>query len=236
MLLSAEHAACSECQAIQFCCPAGLTKVLVPVMIDGRHVGNLLAGPFCVGSLNARRQRRLTNRLKTSGLGSRGGDLKASWSASAVVTPQKLRAVETLLEMFAQYLAEWGRRLLLREAEQRSPLLKKIEAHLAEPTERALSVAELAQRLHISPCYFCKLFKRQTGLTFTNYRTQVRIDAAKGLLLNLRLRISEVAYQSGFESIPYFNRAFRRHVGCSPSEFRARQTRSIRVKKLTNQA
>jgi AraC-like DNA-binding protein len=115
-------------------------------------------------------------------------------------------------------------------------LLKKIEAHLAEPTERALSVAELAQRLHISPCYFCKLFKRQTGLTFTNYRTQVRIDAAKGLLLNLRLRISEVAYQSGFESIPYFNRAFRRHVGCSPSEFRARQTRSIRVKKLTNQA
>ncbi|MGA2603774.1 MAG: helix-turn-helix domain-containing protein [Verrucomicrobiia bacterium] len=236
MLLTAERNASRACSAIQFCCPTGLTKVLMPVMIDGQHVGNLLAGPFCVGSLNARRLRRLTNQLKTSGLGSRAGDLKTSWSTSAVVTPEKLRAVETLLEMFAQYLAEWGQRLLLQEAGRRSPLLQKIEAHLAGPTERALSVSELAQRLHISPCYFCKLFKKQTGLTFTTYRTQARIDGAKRLLLDPRLRISEVAYESGFESIPYFNRAFRRHVGCSPSEFRARQTQSIRVKKLTNRA
>jgi AraC-like DNA-binding protein len=236
MLLNAERDASRACRAIQFCCPTGLTKVLMPVMIDGRHVGNLLAGPFCVGSLNPRRLRRLTSSLKASGLGSRAGSVKTSWSTSAVVTPEKLGAVETLLEMFAQYLAEWGQRLLLQEAGRRSPLLEKVEAQLAEPTERALSVAELAQRLHISPCYFCKLFKRQTGLTFTNYRTQVRIDGAKRLLLNPRLRVSEVAYQCGFESIPYFNRAFRRQVGCSPSEFRTRQTQSIRVKKLTNRA
>ena len=236
LLLSAEREVSRECRPIQCCCPTGLTKILVPVMIDGRHIGNLLAGPFCVGSLSAQRLRQLTNRLNTSGLGSHVGDLRTSWSTSAVLTPRKVRAVETLLEMLAQYLAECGPRLLLQEAARRSALLEKIEAHLAEPTERALSVAELAQRLHISPCYFCKLFKRQTGLTFTNYRTQVRITVAKRLLVDPRLRISEVAYQSGFESIPYFNRAFHRHVGCSPSEFRARQTRTIRVKRLTNRA
>jgi len=48
--------------------------------------------------------------------------------------------------------------------------------------------------------------------------------------------VSEAAYESGFDSIPYFNRAFRRHVGCSPSEFRARQAGSIRAKELANRA
>jgi AraC-like DNA-binding protein len=99
-----------------------------------------------------------------------------------------------------------------------------------------LTVRELAERLHISPCYFCKLFRKQTGLTFTEYRTQVRIETAKRLLLNRSRRVSEAAYESGFDSIPYFNRAFRRHVGCSPSEFRVRQAGSIRAKESTNRA
>ena len=195
-----------------------------------------MAGPFCVGPLKRSGHRRLMGQLKASGLGSRTDIVRASWDSSPMVTPEKLRAIETLLEMFAQYLAECGQRLLLHEAGRQSPLLQKIEAQLAESSDRALTVRELAERLHISPCYFCKLFRKQTGLTFTDYRTQARIEAAKRLLLDPTRRVSEAAYESGFDSIPYFNRAFRRHVGCSPSEFRARQAGSIRAKKLTNRA
>jgi AraC-like DNA-binding protein len=235
-LLAAEHNASHSGCSTQFDCPTGLTKLLMPVMIGGRHVGSLLAGPFRVGPLKGSRHRRLMSRLKASGLGSRLDIVKANWNSSPTVTREKLRAVETLLEMFAQYLAECGQRLLLHEAGQQSPLLQKIEKQLAEPSDRALTVRELAERLHISPCYFCKLFRKQTGLTFTNYRTQVRIETAKRLLLDPTRRVSEAAYESGFDSIPYFNRAFRRHVGCSPSEFRARQARSIRAKELPNRA
>jgi AraC-like DNA-binding protein len=230
LLLAAERNASHSGCSTQFDCPTGLTKVLMPVMIGGRHVGSLLAGPFCVGPLKGPRRRRVMGRLKASGLGSRVDVVRADWNSSPTITREKLRAVETLLEMFAQYLAECGQRLLLHEAGQQSPLLQKIEAQLAEPSDRALTVRELAERLHISPCYFCKLFRKQTGLTFTEYRTQVRIEAAKQLLLDPNRRVSEAAYESGFDSIPYFNRAFRRHVGCSPSEFRARQRRSIRTK------
>jgi AraC-like DNA-binding protein len=235
-LLSAEHDASRTGRWTQFDCPAGLAKVLMPVMIGGRHVGSLLAGPFHVVPLKGSRHRRLMGQLKTSGLGSRVDIAKASWNSSPTVTREKLRAIETLLEMFAQYLAECGQRLLLHEAGRQSPLLQKIEAQLAEPSDRALTVRELAERLHISPCYFCKLFRKQTGLTFTAYRTQVRVEAAKQLLLDPTRRVSEAAYESGFDSIPYFNRAFRRHVGCSPSEFRARQARAIRGKELSNRA
>jgi AraC-like DNA-binding protein len=130
-----------------------------------------------------------------------------------------------LLEMFAQYLAECGQRLLLEEAGQRSPLLQKIQTQFAAQGDQAVTVRELADRLHISPCYFCKLFRKQTGLTFTEYRTQLRVEAAKRLLLNRHLRVSEVAFEAGFDSIPYFNRVFRRLVGCSPTQFRACQSR-----------
>jgi AraC-like DNA-binding protein len=235
-LLAAEHNASHTGHSTQFHCPTGLTKVLMPVMIGGRHVGSLLAGPFRVGPLKGSRHRRLMGQLKASGLRPRVDIARVSWDSSPMVTRKKLQAVETLLEMFAQYLSECGQRLLLHEAGQQSPLLQKIEAQLAEPSDRALTVRELAVRLHISPCYFCKLFRKQTGLTFTEYRTQVRVEAAKRLLLDPTRRVSEAAYESGFDSIPYFNRAFRRHVGCSPSEFRARQARSIRAKQLSNPA
>jgi AraC-like DNA-binding protein len=235
-LLSAERNASNTAHSTQFNCPIGLTKVLMPVMISGRHVGSLLAGPFHVGPLKGERHRRVIGELKQKGLGSRAAVARTSWNSSPLVTREKLRAVETLLEMFAQYLAECGQRLLLQEAGQQSPLLQKIEAQLAESSDQALTVRELAERLHISPCYFCKLFRRQTGFTFTAYRTQLRIETAKRLLLDPTRRVSEAAYESGFESIPYFNRAFRRHVGCSPSEFRARQAPSIRAKKLANPA
>ena len=230
-LLTAESHAASTGHPVHCQCPAGLIKLVTPVMISGRHVGNLLAGPFSLGTLDAVQLRRLTGQLKKWGLESRAAGLRASWQASPALNTKKLHAVETLLEMFAQYLAECGQRLLLEEAGQKSPLLQKIEAHFAEQGDRATTVRELADHLHISPCHFCKLFKKQTGLTFTEYRTELRIEAARRLLLNRHLRISEVAFEAGFDSIPYFNRAFRRLAGCSPSEFRARQGVSIRVKK-----
>ena len=121
--------------------------------------------------------------------------VRTTWNSSPTITREKLRAVETLLEMFAQYLAECGQRLLLQEAGQQSPLLQKIEAQLAKPSDQALTVRELAERLHISPCYFCKLFRKQTGLTFTAYRTQLRIETAKRLLLDPTRRVSEAAYE-----------------------------------------
>ena len=112
------------------------------------------------------------------------------------------------------------------------PLLRKIEAYLAE-NNGSVSTKELAQRVHLSPCYFSKLFKKQTGLTFTEYRRRARVEKAKRLLLDPYRRVSEVAFEAGFESIPYFNRVFRRFVTCSPSQYRAAVLRSTKDKRLT---
>ena len=70
-----------------------------------------------------------------------------------------------------------------------------------------------------------------TGLTFTEYLGRVRIEKANTLLLNPHLRISEIAYDVGFQSLTHFNRVFRQIFGQSPTAFRASKSgdRSLRI-------
>jgi Helix-turn-helix domain len=67
---------------------------------------------------------------------------------------------------------------------------------------------------------FLQVFKKSTGLTFTDYMAHARLEDARTELLNPNRRISEVAYDVGFQSLTQFNRAFKRIVGCSPTQFR----------------
>ena len=62
--------------------------------------------------------------------------------------------------------------------------------------------------------------KRTTGLTFTDYLARVRIEKAKTLLHDRNRRVSEVAYDVGFQSLTHFNRVFRKIAGQSPTSYR----------------
>ena len=79
----------------------------------------------------------------------------------------------------------------------------------------------MAQAAHMSTFYFCKMFRKFTGVNFTEFLSRVRIEKARNLLLNPNLRISEIAYEVGFQSLTHFNRVFKKLLGQSPTEFRA---------------
>jgi len=223
ILLRAEKRAVTRIGPVQYCCPSGLVKILVPVFIAGRHAGMLLAGPFALHSLDQARLERLTQQLGKIGLGDRAERLQTTWRYTPQLSSAKCRAAETLLKMFGKYLEEMGRHFLESHASApSSPLLKKIEAFLAECRDGQVSLKEVAASVNLSPCHFCSVFKKQTGLTFSQYRLHQRLAKARELLADSARRISDVAFESGFESIPYFNRAFRQEFGCSPTEFRGR--------------
>ena len=223
-LLRAEKRAVTQLGPIQYCCPSGLVKILVPVFINGRHVGSLLAGPFTLHSLDENRLAQLVARLDQCGLGDRVDQLQTTWQFSPRLSSEKCRAAGTLLRMFGCYLEECGKQKLQARESKRSALLQKIEAFLAESRPDQVSLKEVATRVNLSPCHFCAVFKKQTGVTFSQYRLRLRMEKARELLNDPERRVSDVAFESGFESIPYFNRAFRRWFGCSPSEFRTRLT------------
>jgi AraC-like DNA-binding protein len=92
-----------------------------------------------------------------------------------------------------------------------------VQAHAKEE----LTLAQVAQCAHVSGYYFCKLFKKTTGMTLTEYIARVRIEKAKTLLLDPLVRVSEVVYAAGFGSIPQFNSLFKRYVGMAPGQYRS---------------
>jgi AraC-like DNA-binding protein len=93
-----------------------------------------------------------------------------------------------------------------------------IHDHLAEN----LSLEAVANAVNVSLFHFCKLFKKATGLTFTDFVNHARVEKARRMLMRPSCRITEVAYDVGFQSLSHFNRSFRRITSESPTEFRSR--------------
>jgi AraC-like DNA-binding protein len=90
--------------------------------------------------------------------------------------------------------------------------------------DRSPDVGEIAAQVHLSTAAFCRYFKRQTKMTFTDFVNQYRIGQAKTLLLQDR-SVSEVCYSVGIESLSYFNKLFRQVTGENPSAFKKRHLR-----------
>ncbi|SHM98976.1 helix-turn-helix domain-containing protein [Mucilaginibacter sp. OK098] len=77
----------------------------------------------------------------------------------------------------------------------------------------------VAEKVNLTTPAFCRYFKRQTNMTFTEFVNQYRIERAKNLLMQNH-NVSETCYAIGFESISYFNKLFKQIVGENPSDFR----------------
>jgi two-component system response regulator YesN len=86
---------------------------------------------------------------------------------------------------------------------------------------QGLSLNDVAGAVNISANHFSTIFSQETGETFINYLTGVRIERAKELLKNTKLRLADVAHNVGYNDTHYFSYVFKKNVGLSPREFRA---------------
>jgi AraC-like DNA-binding protein len=92
-----------------------------------------------------------------------------------------------------------------------------IEQHSGEE----LSLSKVAKAVHISPNHLSEKFKLVTGMKFVDYIARLRIEKARHLLRSGNLRISEIAFAVGFQSLSQFNRVFKKLLGMSPTEYQA---------------
>lgn len=82
-----------------------------------------------------------------------------------------------------------------------------------------IEVNIIASKVNLSTAAFCRYFKRQTRLTFTEFVNQYRINQAKTMLLQ-DVTVSEACYRVGIQSLSYFNKLFKKLTGQGPLEFK----------------
>lgn len=132
------------------------------------------------------------------------------------------------LEELGDWLAERCGRLhdLLgrRRSDSAWQMVERAKDYIAgHYTDEQLSVEALCAHIHLSPTYFSTLFKREVGMSFTAYVTQVRMEEAARLLRETDEKTYRIAEATGYSDPNYFSYVFKRHYGLSPSKFRAGQ-------------
>jgi AraC-like DNA-binding protein/ligand-binding sensor protein len=201
-------------------CAYGLCETAVPVKLGAQTIGFLQTGQvFRQSPTNAAFQRAVIQ-ARRLGLDLRSPAARQAWFATPVASLKKLDSVTELLAIFAEHLAAQGNQLAMHTAHAEPPIITRARLFIQEHYREELSLLVVSRSVNTSLFYFCKQFRKATGLSFTEFVTRTRIEKAKNLLLNPNLRVSEIAYDIGFHSLTHFNRAFKKILGQSPTEYR----------------
>jgi len=102
-------------------------------------------------------------------------------------------------------------------------LMENIKHYITENMLFEFSMADLSAVFNYNEKYLCRLFKEKNGRSIKEYCNTSKVEKAKNLIKSSNLRISEVATQSGFNNVTYFNRIFKKLTGLSPQEYRTRR-------------
>jgi AraC-like DNA-binding protein len=201
-------------------CAYGLWEIAVPVKLGARTIGFLQTGQVMRQKPTAATFRRAVEHAAKLGVNIDNDRAREAYLKSPIVPQRKLDAVSTLLTAFASHLSMMSNQIAVHTANAEPTMITRAKVFIEEHHTQALSLGQVAQAAHTSLFYFCKLFKKTVGINFTDYVSRLRTEKAKDLLLNPNLRVSEIAYEVGFQSLTHFNRVFRKVVGESPTAYR----------------
>lgn len=204
-------------------CFAGVCETSVPVRVGERVIGFLQTGGVAMRAPNARQFRSVANQVLAWGVNVDLKRVEDAYYHSRVLPKKKYAAMVKLIEIFAKHLSIVANQLSIEAVDTEPPMVRKARAYIAEHQRESVDLRGVAKAVHVSTFYFCKMFKRSTGLTFTDYLNRVRVERAREHLLKPHVRVSEVAYEVGFCSLTHFNRSFRRIVGQSPTVYRRKR-------------
>jgi AraC-like DNA-binding protein/ligand-binding sensor protein len=208
-------------------CFAGLCDSSVPVRVGENLVAFLQTGQVFLDKPDKRRFAAAAREILRFGTQVDLKSMEEAWFQGRVLERRQYDSILRLLAIFAQHLSTLGQELAVRDAHGEAPPIVRARALIEARHSEDLALDEVAKALNMSAFYFCKCFKKATGLTFTDYLSRVRVEKVKNLLLNPHKRVSEAAFEAGFQSLSQFNRVFRRITGQSPKAYREQVGRRL---------
>ena len=207
-------------------CELGMFETAVPVRIGESLIGFLQTGQVFHQSPTPAQFDHMAKKVSDWGLDADVAELRETYGEVTVMGSDQYEATVQMLTIYAEHLAIVGKQMLIREETADPPVITRAKHYIQDHFSEDLALNDVAKAVNMSMFYFCKTFKKAVGINFTEHLSTERVEKAKNLLLNHHLRISEIAYEVGFQSLTHFNRVFKKTLGTSPSEYREQLPKS----------
>jgi len=201
-------------------CVVGLTIIAVPVRVCGEYVATLHTNHIFLSQPREEDVQQFAEMVTRWGAKPDPQKLRREFAGVPVVSREQLEAIVKLLGIYAEHLGDLAGRRVLAERRGRPSAVAQALAFLRDHQRERLHLRQVAEQAHLSPYYFCKLFHKTMGMTFTEYLARLRLEASKDMLLSHTTPVGDIALAAGFGSVPHFNRAFKRYTGVTPSRYR----------------
>ncbi len=135
--------------------------------------------------------------------------------------PRLLKLLEVLSRLAEstewQYIASPG---VTGHNERDSDRLNRVFEFVMQEFHREIRIAEVAEMAHMSETAFSRYFRQRTRKTFSEFLSEIRLGHASKLLVEDKLSVAEICYESGFNNLSNFNRQFRAFYQVSPLAFK----------------
>lgn len=125
-----------------------------------------------------------------------------------------------LKSWFVEKFKESCRNIATKKGEHKNRLVAQAQVYIQENYQKDLSLDEVSRRMDLSPYYFSKLFKEETGNNFVEYVTDLRMQKAKELLAEDGKSMKEICISVGYGDPNYCSRIFKKNTGVTPTEYR----------------
>lgn len=222
---------CIECDAVhariaaarrvplRYVCHAGLTEFVIPIVVEGAVVAHLQCGQVLDRAPDAAAWRRARARLDWLRRGAEP-KFRGLFRLSPVIPKARQQDLIALLHLFAHHatLAHVQRIILERRPQDR--ILSRAQDFLRDRFRDDIGIAEVAAAAGTSSRTLARLFREREGVSVLARLHRLRVAYASDRLRQTSEKVSTVALDSGFGSIPQFNRIFRAVTGHSPSAWR----------------
>lgn len=134
--------------------------------------------------------------------------------------PDRLLAIGGILNIFTKADKKQHTENLYSKRKNTVEKLNYITNYIAENYKNITSITDLAKSCYISKSHMCGIFRRELGVSVSNYINNLKIDLARELLITTKMSVIDISVECGFNSTQYFHKTFKNQLGCSPTEYR----------------
>lgn len=135
----------------------------------------------------------------------------------------ELKNMDEIRTWFVDKMGNACRSVMSKKEERSVSVVERALQYINGNYNKDISLDEVSREVDISPYYFSKLFKEETGKTFVEHVTEARMERAKELLTGTDLSMKEICSEIGYADPNYFSRSFKKNTGLTPTEYKEKK-------------